>query len=71
MDEVVAGGDELTEVFATQMVEGGRPVPVTPAWGKIEGAKTISTLLGDILGGTPVQEAADAAAAEMDGFFSE
>lgn len=71
VDEVVAGGDELTEVFATQMVEGGRPVPVTPAWGKIEGAKTISTLLGDILGGTPVQEAADAAAAEMDGFFSE
>ena len=71
VDEVVAGGDELTEVFATQMVEGGRPVPVTPAWGKIEGAKTISTLLGDILGGTPVQEAADAAAVEMDGFFSE
>ncbi|AXK45997.1 sugar ABC transporter substrate-binding protein [Brachybacterium saurashtrense] len=70
MDAVVAGGDELTEVFATQMVEGGRSVPVTPAWGKIEGAKTINTLLGDILGGTPVQEAADTAAAEMDGFFS-
>ena len=71
LDEVVAAGDELTEVFATQMTEGGKSVPVTPAWGKIEGAKTIDTLLGDILGGTPVQDAADAAAAEMDGFFSE
>lgn len=71
VDEVTASGDELTQVFASQMVEGGKPVPVTPAWGKIEGAKTISTLLGAILGGTPVQEAADAAATEMDGFFSE
>ncbi|MDN6302471.1 MAG: sugar ABC transporter substrate-binding protein [Brachybacterium sp.] len=71
LDEVVAGGDELTGVFASQMTEGGKSVPVTPAWGKIEGAKTINTMLGDILGGTPVQDAADAAATEMDGFFSE
>ena len=71
LDEVVSGGDELTGVFATQMTEGGRSVPVTPAWGKIEGAKTINTMLGDILGGAPVQDVADAAATEMDGFFSE
>ncbi|MGO1567080.1 MAG: extracellular solute-binding protein, partial [Brachybacterium sp.] len=71
MDEVVAGGDELTAVFAQQMTEGGKTVPVTPSWGKIEGAKTMSTLVGTILEGTPVQDAADTAAAEMDGFFSE
>ena len=71
MDEVVAGGDELTAVFAQQMTEGGKTVPVTPAWGKIEGAKTMTTLVGTVLEGTPVQEAADTAAAEMDGFFSE
>src|SRR5699024_5085785 len=71
LDEVVAAGDELTEVFATQMTEGGKSVPVTPAWGKIEGAKTIDTLLGDILGGTPVQDAAAAAGAEIGGFCSE
>ncbi len=71
MDEVVAGGDELTEVFATQMLEGGKSVPVTPAWGKIEGAKTLPTMISSVLSGTPAQEAADTAAEEMDGFFSE
>src|SRR5699024_253029 len=71
LDEVAAAGAELPEVFARQLAEGGQSVPVSPAGGKIEGAKTIDTLLGDILGGTPVQDAADAAAAEMDGFFSE
>src|SRR5699024_1019174 len=71
MDEVVADGDELTEVFATQMLEGGKSVPVTPAWGKIEGAKTLPTMISSVLSGTPAQEAADTAAEEMDGFFSE
>lgn len=69
LDQVVAEGSELTQVFAQQMSEGGTSVPVTPAWGKIEGKKTITTLLTDILGGTPVQEAADAAAEEMDQIF--
>lgn len=71
MDEVVAGGDELTAVFATQMTEGGKSVPVTPAWGKIEGARTLPTMLSSVLGGTPAQDAADTAAEEMDGIFSE
>lgn len=48
LDEVVASGDELTKVFAQQMTEGGATVPVTPAWGKIEGKKTLSTLMGSI-----------------------
>lgn len=69
LDEVVASGDELTQVFAQQMSEGGTSVPVTPAWGKIEGKKTITTLLTEVLGGTPAQEAADAAAEEMDQIF--
>ncbi|MGP9681421.1 MULTISPECIES: sugar ABC transporter substrate-binding protein [unclassified Brachybacterium] len=71
LDEIVEGGDDLTKVFATQMTEGGKSVPVTPSWGKIEGAKTMSTLVSSILGGTPVQDAADTAAAEMDKIFGE
>ena len=35
LNEVVDAGDELTQVFATQMLDGGKSVPVTPAWGKI------------------------------------
>ena len=53
------------------MTEGGKSVPVTPAWGKIEGAKTLGTMISSVLDGTAVQDAADTAAEEMDGFFSE
>lgn len=70
MDEVVSGGDELTAVFAQQMTEGGKTVPVTPAWGKVEGAKTLTTMIGSILEGTAVEEAAATAAAEMNGLFA-
>lgn len=69
-DEVVSQGDELTKVFAQQMSEGGTTVPVTPAWGKIEGKKTMSTLTSSILGGTPAADAAKTAATEMDQLFS-
>lgn len=71
MSEVVDSGDELTQVFATQMLEAGKSVPVTPAWGKIEGAKTLGTMISSVLEGTPAQDAADTAAEEMDGFFGE
>jgi len=71
MSEVVDAGDELTQVFATQMLEGGKSVPVTPAWGKIEGAKTLGTMISSVLEGTSAQDAADTAAEEMDGFFAE
>lgn len=70
LDQVVADGDALTKVFAQQMTEGGTTVPVTPAWGQIEGKKTLSTLFSDILGGTAPQKAADAAATEMDKIFA-
>ncbi|MCS6712192.1 sugar ABC transporter substrate-binding protein [Brachybacterium sp. EF45031] len=69
LDQVVSEGDEITKVFAQQMSEGGTSVPVTPAWGQIEGKKTLPTLLTKILGGTPVQQAADEAAQEMDQIF--
>ncbi|WP_152352218.1 sugar ABC transporter substrate-binding protein [Brachybacterium subflavum] len=69
LDQVVSDGDDLTKVFAQQMTEGGTTVPVTPAWGQIEGKKTLSTLFSDILGGTDPQKAADAAATEMDKIF--
>src|SRR5699024_791284 len=71
LNEVVDAGDELTQVFATQMLDGGKSVPVTPAWGKIEGAKTLGTMISSVLGGTSAQDAADTAAEEMDGFFGE
>lgn len=69
LDQVVSDGDDLTKVFAQQMTEGGTTVPVTPAWGQIEGKKTLSTLFSDVLGGTKPQQAADAAATEMDKIF--
>lgn len=70
LDEIVEKGDALTKVFAEQMTKGGTTVPVTPAWGKIEGKKTLSTMLTAVLGGTSAQEAATAAATEMDQIFS-
>lgn len=70
VDDVVAKGDELTKVFAKQMTEGGTTVPVTPAWGKIEGKKTLMTLTSSVLGGTPAAEAAKTAADEMDKIFA-
>lgn len=69
LDEVVADGDDLTKVFAQQMKEGGKSVPVTPAWGQIEGKKTTTTLITDVLGGKDPQKAADAADAEMNKIF--
>jgi N,N'-diacetylchitobiose transport system substrate-binding protein len=71
LDAVVDKGDDLTKVFAQQMTEGGTTVPVTPAWGQIEGKKTLTTLMTDILGGTDPQKAADSAADEMNEIFGE
>ena len=69
LDDVVAKGDDLTKVFAKQMTEGGTTVPVTPAWGKIEGKKTLMTLTSSVLSGTKPEEAAKTAATEMDQIF--
>jgi N,N'-diacetylchitobiose transport system substrate-binding protein len=59
--------DPMVAPFATQMSEAGESVPVTPAWGKVEGKKTISAMLQSILSGKKsVEEATADAAAEMD-----
>jgi N,N'-diacetylchitobiose transport system substrate-binding protein len=70
LDEVIAADDPLVAPFATQMVEAGRSVPVTPLYGQIQGKKTVETMLQSILSGNAtVQEAADTAAADMDETF--
>ena len=70
LENVLDEADELTQVFGRQMTEGGKAVPVTPAWGQIEGKKTMTNLLNSILaGGQDAQAACDAAAAEMDDAF--
>ncbi len=70
LDETIKNGSELTKVFASQMTEAGKSVPVTPMWGQIEGKKTLPNLLSNVLaGGQDPQAAADAAAKEMDGIF--
>lgn len=63
--------DPLQQAFATQMLEGGRSLPVTPAFGKVQGAKTVETMLQSILSGSAsAQEAAETAAASMDETFA-
>ena len=70
LDETIKNGTDLTKVFASQMTEAGKSVPVTPMWGQIEGKKTLPNLLSNVLaGGQAPQAAADAAAKEMDGIF--
>lgn len=70
LDEVVAQNDPLVAPFAKQMVEAGASVPVTPLYEKIQGKKTISAMLQDILSGDEsVEDATAAAAEEMDAEF--
>jgi len=72
LNEQMESGDELTQVFARQMVEGGASVPVTPLWGKVQGKQVTTTMLQSILSGSAdAQTAADTAAASMDETFAE
>lgn len=72
LDEVVTSGDDLTAVFAKQMTEGGKSVPVTPLWGQVEGKKTIPNLLNTVLtGGKDAATACQDAAKEMDQIFAD
>ena len=64
-------GDDLTKVFARQMVEGGASTPVTPAWGAVQGKQVTPTMMQSILSGqADAQTAADTAAAAMDETFA-
>lgn len=49
--------DPLVAPFATAMLEGGKNVPGSPAWGAVEGAKIIPAMLQSILTGESVDDA--------------
>lgn len=67
-----ASADANRKIFIQQMVEGGKSVPVTPAWTKVEAQKTIPTMVQSVLTGkADAKTAADAAAKEMDSLFQE
>ena len=67
----LTSGDELTKVFAEQMTKGGKTVPVTPLWGKAQGAKVVPTMMQSILSGkSDAKAAADQAAKDMDAAFA-
>ena len=71
LDEAVQSPDPLVAPFARQMVESGRNVPLTPAFGKIQGNKTIAAMMRSILTGeATVEQATSTAAAEMNEIFA-
>ncbi|GAB3212528.1 sugar ABC transporter substrate-binding protein [Marinactinospora thermotolerans] len=56
--------DPLIRPFAVQMSQAGRGVPVTPAYGKVQGQKVLQTMVQSILSGDASVEEASATAAE-------
>ncbi|WP_116115863.1 sugar ABC transporter substrate-binding protein [Austwickia chelonae] len=67
----LSGEGKLTEVFVEQFTQGGKSVPVTPAWGKVQGKKVVPTMMQSVLSGkATVQQAADQAAKDMDEVFA-
>jgi N,N'-diacetylchitobiose transport system substrate-binding protein len=71
LDQVQEADDPVVAPFATQMVEGGASLPVTPLYGQVQGKKTVSAMLQSILSGdASVEEASSQAADEMDEIFS-
>ncbi len=67
LDKVIAANDPLVAPFAKQFTEAGKSVPVTPAWGKVEGAKTVTAMTQSILSGkASVEQATSTACAAMD-----
>jgi N,N'-diacetylchitobiose transport system substrate-binding protein len=71
LDEAVRSPDPLVAPFARQMAESGRSVPVTPAFGQIQGKKTIAAMMRSILTGeASVEQASSTAAAEMNEIFA-
>jgi N,N'-diacetylchitobiose transport system substrate-binding protein len=71
LNEAVQSPDPLVAPFAEQMVGSGRSVPVTPAFGQIQGKKTIAAMMRSILTGeATVEQATSTAAAEMNEIFA-
>ncbi|KQW07970.1 sugar ABC transporter substrate-binding protein [Leifsonia sp. Root4] len=72
LDASVASADEITQAFATQMVDGGASLPVTPKFGAVQAKKTTNTMIQSILSGEKTVEQATAdAAAEMTDILNE
>ncbi|WP_084614485.1 sugar ABC transporter substrate-binding protein [Nakamurella lactea] len=70
LDETAKSADPLIAPFAKQMVEAGKSMPVTPDWGKIEGAKVLTKMLQSVLTGkASVADATKTAAGEMNDSF--
>lgn len=64
--ETMESDDPLVAPFATQLVEGGGTVPVTPKYGAVQAKKTTNTAIQAILSGSKsVEQALTDAAAEM------
>lgn len=71
LDAQLASASDVQKVFATQMTQGGRTVPVTPQWGKVQGKKVIPTMMQSVLSGkADAKTAADQAAKDMDAAFA-
>ncbi len=71
LEKVQEADDPVVAPFATQMVEGGASLPVTPLYGQVQGKKTVSAMLQSILSGdSSVEQASKNAAQEMDDIFS-
>jgi N,N'-diacetylchitobiose transport system substrate-binding protein len=71
LNEAAQSPDPLVAPFAKQMVDSGRSVPVTPAFGQIQGKKTIAAMMRSILTGeATVEQATSNAAAEMNEIFA-
>ncbi|WP_119698722.1 sugar ABC transporter substrate-binding protein [Microbacterium halotolerans] len=66
LDSAVSSDDPLVAPFATQFVDGGATLPVTPTFGAVQAKQTTNTAIQSILSGdASAQDALDAAAAEM------
>ncbi|MCR2793440.1 sugar ABC transporter substrate-binding protein [Microbacterium sp. zg.Y625] len=66
LEETIATADPMQQPFATQMVEGGGSLPVTPTFGAVQAKKTTGAMVQAILSGQKdVATAAKDAAAEM------
>ncbi|WP_232664772.1 sugar ABC transporter substrate-binding protein [Pseudonocardia sp. TRM90224] len=71
LQQAAQSTDPLVAPFAKQMVDAGRAVPVSPAFGQIQAKKTVATMMRSILTGEQtVEQATTAATAEMNTLFS-
>lgn len=70
LQDVIASKDPVSAPFAQQYVDG-KALPVTPAFGKIQGAKVVTTMMQSILSGkASVADATTTACDAMDKTFS-